>query len=329
MDKPVAAPKTLQEAILYFADPEVCLAFMVEQRWPDGRVLCPICGSDRVTFLADYRRWKCSGKHPRRQFSIKVGTIFEDSPLGLEKWLPALWMLANDKNGVSSYEIHRALGITQKSAWFMLHRLRLAMRSGDMISKFSGRVEADETFIGPDPRKMHAKRREARAAGRADQGYGVTLSKAIVAGVLDRAKGRVHAEVVPNVQASSLAPIIRDKVEPKSEIITDMLRSYWQIRDEYIHSVIDKTTSYVKGHVHTNGLENFWSLLKRGLRGTYIAVDAFHLHRYVDEQVFRYNERRDAAGDSGRFVKALRSIVGKRLTYRNLTSDPGLATTPA
>src|SRR6267142_525729 len=271
MDKPVAAPKTLQEAIQYFANPDTCLAFMVEQRWPDGRVLCPICGSDRVTFLADYRRWKCSGKHPRRQFSIKVGTLFEDSPLGLEKWLPALWMLVNDKNGVSSYEVHRALGVTQKTAWFMLHRLRLAMRSGDMLSKLSGRVEADETFIGPDPRKMHAKRREARAAGRADQGYGVTLSKAIVAGLLDR----------------------------------------------------------VKGHVHTNGLENFWSLLKRGLRGTYIAVDAFHLHRYVDEQVFRYNERRDASGDSGRFVKALRAIVGKRLTYRDLTSDPGLATTPA
>lgn len=324
-----AAPETLQEAILYFSSPDTCLAFMVEQRWPDGRVQCPTCGSDRVTFLASYRRWKCHTKHPRQQFSIKVGTIFEDSPLGLEKWLPALWMLVNDKNGISSYEIHRALKVTQKTAWFMLHRLRLAMRSGDMISKFSGRVEADETFIGPDPRKMHAKRRAARSMGREDTGYGVTLSKAIVAGVLDRKAGRVHAQVVPTVRSEHLAPIIRERVEPKSEIITDMLRSYWQIRDNYIHSVIDKTTAYVKGHVHTNGLENFWSLLKRGLKGTYIAVDAFHLHRYVDEQVFRYNERRLEAGDGGRFVKALRSIVGKRLTYRDLTSDPGLATTPA
>jgi transposase-like protein len=148
--------------------------------------------------------------------------------------------------------------------------------------------------------------------------------------VLDRETGRVQAKVVPNVQAASLAPLIRENVKPGSEMITDMLRSYWEIRDEYIHSVIDKTKMYVKGHVHTNGLENFWSLLKRGLRGTYIAVDAFHLHRYVDEQAFRYNERRDAHGDSGRFVTALRSIVGKRLTYRDLTGENGLmATTPA
>jgi transposase-like protein len=166
MDKPLAAPKTLQEAIQYFADPDTCLAFMVEQRWPSGRVLCPSCGSDRVTFLSAQRRWKCYGKHPRAQFSIKVGTIFEDSPLGLEKWLPALWMLVNDKNGISSYEVHRALGITQKTAWFMLHRLRLAMKTGSMT--FSGKVEADETFIGPDPRKMHAKRRERLTGSRTE-----------------------------------------------------------------------------------------------------------------------------------------------------------------
>jgi transposase-like protein len=330
MDKPLAAPRTLQEAIQYFADPDTCLAFMVEQRWPDGRVICPTCGSDRVTFLSRQRRWKCYSKHPRPQFSIKVGTIFEDSPLPLEKWLPALWMLVNDKNGVSSYEVHRALDVTQKTAWFMLHRLRLAMKDGS-AGLFSGKVEADETFIGPDPRKMHANRRKARAGGRTEsERY---ISKAIVAGLLERSdrKGhsRVRAQVVPTVRAEHLAPIIQTNVESKSEIITDMLRSYWQIRDEYIHSVIDHTKMYVKGHVHTNGIENFWNLLKRALRGTYVAVDAFHLHRYVDEQAFRFNERRDAHGDAGRFVKALRAIVGKRLTYRDLTSDPGLATTPA
>jgi transposase-like protein len=326
MDTRIAAPKTLQEAVQYFSNPDTCLAFMVEQRWPDGRVLCPTCGSDRVTFLANYRRWKCHAKHPRQQFSIKVGTIFEDSPLGLEKWLPALWTLVNDKNGISSYEVHRALGVTQKTAWFMLHRLRLAMKSGRM-AKFSGQVEADETFIGPNPRNMHAHKRERLTGSRRDdERY---ISKAIVAGVLDRKRGKVHAEVVPTVRAEHLAPIITRRAKPGSEMITDMLRSYWAVRERYIHSVIDKTTSYVKGHVHTNGLENFWSLLKRGLRGTYISVDSFHLHEYVDEQVFRYNERRDAHGDSGRFVKALRRMVGKRLTYRDLTSDPGLATTPA
>jgi len=326
MDKDIAAPKTLQEAILYFSNPDTCLAFMVEQRWPDGRVLCPTCGSNRVTFLAAYRRWKCASKHPRQQFSIKVGTIFEDSPLGLEKWLPALWMLVNDKNGISSYEVHRALKVTQKTAWFMLHRLRLALQVGRFV-KFSGKVEADETFIGPHPRNMHADKRERLTGSRReDERY---ISKAIVAGLLDRAKGKVYAQVVPTVRAEHLAPIISKRVKPGSEMITDMLRSYWSVRDRYIHSVIDKTKSYVKGHVHTNGLENFWSLLKRGLRGTYISVDSFHLHRYVDEQVFRYNERRDPHGDSGRFVKALRRIVGKRLTYRDLTTDPGLATTPA
>jgi transposase-like protein len=325
MDKTASAPRTLQEAIRYFADPDVCLAFMVEQRWPDGRVTCPTCGSDRVTFLSNQRRWKCYGKHPKAQFSIKVGTIFEDSPLGLDKWLPALWLLVNAKNGVSSYEVHRALDVTQKTAWFMLHRLRLAMKSSDGL--LSGKVEADETYIGPDPRKMHAKRRERLVRSkREDVRY---ISKAIVAGLLDRGRGRVHAEVVPTVRAADLMPIIEQHVQPGSEMITDMLRSYWQVRGVYIHSVIDKTKMYVKGHVHTNGLENFWSLLKRCIKGTYVNVDAYHLHRYVDEQAFRFNERRDPRGDGGRFLTALRAIIGKRLTYRDLTSDPGLATTPA
>jgi transposase-like protein len=321
MDKP-AAPKTLQEAIQYFSDPDTCLSFLVAQRWPDGRVLCPGCGSDRVTFLANQRRWKCYGKHPKAQFSIKVGTIFEDSPLGLDKWLPALWMLVNDKNGISSYEVHRALKVTQKTAWFMLHRLRLAMQYGGM--EFSGLVEADETFIGPDPRKMHSKRRaKLTAAKREEMRY---ISKAIVAGLLDRKTGRVRAKVVPSVRAADLMPMIDETVVPGSELVTDMLRSYWQARDQLIHSVIDHTKMYVKGHVHTQGIENFWSLLKRGLRGTYICASAYHLHRYVDEQAFRYNERRDAHGDSGRFLKALKSIVGRRLTYRALTESPGLAT---
>jgi transposase-like protein len=325
MVKQASAPKTLQDAILYFSDPDVCLAFMVEQRWPDGRVLCPTCGSDRVTFLSNQRRWKCYGKHPKAQFSIKVGTIFEDSPLGLEKWLPALWMLVNDKNGISSYEVHRALKVTQKTAWFMLHRLRLAMQYGSM--EFSGLVEADETFIGPDTRKMHAKRRATlTGAKREDMRY---VSKAIVAGLLDRKTGRVRAKVVPTTRSVDLMPMIDETVKPGSELVTDMNRSYWMARDQLIHSVIDHTKMYVKGHVHTQGIENFWSLLKRALRGTYICASAYHLHRYVDEQAYRYNERRDKRGDSGRFMTALRGIVGKRLTYADLTTDPGLATTPA
>ncbi len=312
-----AAPKTLQEAIRYFTDPDTCLTFMVEIRWPDG-VKCPGCGSADVRFLATRRLWECKTKHPKRQFSAKVGTIFEDSALGLDKWFAAIWLIANAKNGISSYEIGRALGVTQKTGWFMLHRIRTAMKAGT-FEKLSGRVEADETFIGPDPRMMHASKREARGIGRADgAGYGPKLSKAIIAGLLDRKAGRIHAEVVPNVQAASLDPIIREHVAPGSEMITDALRSYHSVRDQYIHSVIDKTTAYVKGHVHTNGLENFWSLLKRMVRGTYVNVEPYHLGRYVDEEVFRFNMRK--MNDGGRFVHVLRSVMGRRLTYATLTT---------
>jgi transposase-like protein len=314
MDKTPAAPKTLQDAIRYFKDPDTCLAFMVEIRWPNG-VSCPTCGATDARFIATRRLWECKARHPKRQFSAKVGTIFEDSPLGLDKWFAAIWLIANAKNGISSYEVHRALGVTQKTAWFMLHRIRVAMKTGTFV-KMAGQVEADETFIGPDPMKMHGKRRE-RLAGtkREDQKY---ISKAVVAGVRDRKAGKVHAQVVPNVQAASLIPIIDERVQPGSEMITDMLRSYWQVRDTFIHSVIDKTKAYVKGHVHINGLENFWSLLKRTLRGTYVAVETPHLGAYVDEQVFRFNER--GLKDDGRFVQVLRSVMGRRLTYAALTT---------
>jgi len=320
MDKSPAAPKTLQEAIRYFTDPDTCLAFMVEIRWPNG-VTCPTCGAADVRFIPTRRLWECKAKHAKRQFSSKVGTIFEDSPLGLDKWFAAIWLIANAKNGISSYEIGRALGVTQKTGWFMLHRIRVAMKTGTFI-KLSGKVEADETFIGPNPKNMHAHKRE-RATGsrREDQRY---VSKAIVAGVLERntRKGhsRVHAEVVPTTRADHLIPVIQKRVEPGSEMITDMNRSYWQVRDAYIHSVIDKTVSYVKGHIHTNGLENFWSLLKRALKGTYVNVESFHLGAYVDEQVFRFNERSVAHGDGGRFVKVMQSVMGRRLTYATLTT---------
>jgi len=147
-------PKTLPEAVRYFRDPDVCLEFLAFIRWPDGVVKCPLCGSDKVHFLANQRRWKCSQKHERRQFSAKVGTIFEDSPLGLDKWLPAVWQVVNCKNGISSYETARVLGVTQKTAWFMNHRIRLAMQAGS-FEKMTGEVEADETFIGGLARFMH------------------------------------------------------------------------------------------------------------------------------------------------------------------------------
>jgi hypothetical protein len=314
MNKTPAPPKTLQEALRYFADPDTCLAFMVEIRWPNG-VTCPTCDSRDIRFLATRRLWECKTKHPKRQFSAKVGTIFEDSPIGLDKWFAAIWLIANAKNGISSYEIGRALGVTQKTAWFMMHRIRLAMRTGT-FRKLSGQVEADETWIGGESANMHFdKRKQKRAAKGSDEKY---LNKTVVAGLLRRG-GRVRARVVPNVQAATLMPFIHKSVKPGSELITDKLMSY-RYPGPYLHSIIDKAKGYVRGHVHTNGLENFWSLLKRTIKGTYISVDPVHLSRYVDEQVYRYNQRQHAQGDGGRFVNVLRSVMGRRLTYAALTT---------
>src|SRR5579872_4639522 len=175
------APKTLREAILFFADYENCRKAVEAIRWPDGTVRCPSCGSEHVTYLSTQRRYKCYGKHPKAQFSLKVGTIFEDSAIGLEKWLPALWLLTNCKNGISSYELARALGVTQKTAWFMLSRLRLALQS-ESGGKMSGDVEVDETFIGGKARYMHAsKKRRLQISVRKSM-----VGKVAVMGLLER-----------------------------------------------------------------------------------------------------------------------------------------------
>jgi len=323
MDNTLTAPETLVEAVRYFSDPDVCLSFLASLRWPDGNVACPTCGSQRVTFLKNQRRWKCYEKHPRPQFSIKVGTIFEDSPIGLEKWLPAVWMLVNDKNGISSYEVARALGITQKSAWFMMHRIRTAMQRGG-FDKMAGEVEVDETYIGGKARFMHKGKRAAKIKGTGGMG------KSAVMGLLERhgpdGHSRVRVKQVPNVRRATLAPEVRQHVETGSAIYSDALKSYEGLAPDYTHEVIDHAEAYARGHVHTNGLENFWSLLKRGIKGTYVSVEPWHLFRYLDEQAFRFNQRRDPDGDAGRFLKVLRTIVGRRLTYKELIGQsPALA----
>jgi transposase-like protein len=306
-------PKTLQAAIIHFAEPDNCQKFMVEVRWPDGIVRCPQCDSDKVTYLAKQRRWKCYGKHAKPQFSLKTGTIFEDSPLGLDKWLSAAWLIVNAKNGISSYEIHRALGVTQKSAWFMLHRIRLAMQRGSFSKPLSGKVEVDETFIGGKARNMHKGRRLRTIHGTGGSG------KVAVMGLLER-HGEVRAMVVPNVRRRSLHGEVTKHVEPGSTVYSDALPSYNQLEDEYVHNVINHSEEYVRGHVHTNGIENFWSLLKRSLGGTYISVEPFHLFRYLDEQTFRFNQRK--LTDSQRFLEVIRTIAGRRLEYRQLIGEP-------
>ncbi len=311
------SPTTLVEAIRYYADPDRCQEAMVAARWPNG-VSCPTCGARDPRYISTRRLWECKATHPRRQFSAKVGTIFEDSALPLTKWLPAVWMIANCKNGISSHELGRALGVTQKTAWFMLHRIRLAMRTGT-FQKMSGRVEADETFIGGAARFMHKDKKDARARGK----LGGLAGKTAVMGLLERhgpdKTSTVRAFVVPTHRRSDVDPLVRQNVKAGTEVITDALRSYDRLQDAYQHAVIDHAESYVRGHVHTNGIENFWSLLKRAIKGTYVSVEPFHLFRYVDEQVFRFNDRRDPHGDGGRFGKGLGSVVGRRVDYKTLT----------
>ncbi len=305
-----AAPTTLQQAILFFADADNCHDFMVSLRWPDGKVLCPRCGSDDVSYLPNARVFKCYVKHPRQKFSLKVGTIFEDSPIGLEKWLPAMWLVVNCKNGISSWEVHRALGVTQKTAWFMLHRIRLAMQ-GDDGGKLCGEIEVDETFIAGTARNMHAAKRREKIHGRGPQ------DKAIAFGMVERG-GKVRAGTVETRRGEELQAHIRQCVEAGAAIFTDEHAGYKGLDEDYKHAVINHAVEYVNGNTHTNTIENFWSLLKRGLHGTYVSVEPFHLFRYIDEQAFRYNNRKDM-NDGDRFTAAMQQIIGKRLTYAELT----------
>jgi|SRR5579875_30912 len=300
-------PKTLQQAIRYFSDEQVCIDAVAAMRWPDGPV-CPHCNYNQHYYLATQRRWKC--KKCGKQFSVKVGTVFEDSPIPLDKWLTALWMLANCKNGISSYEVARAVGVTQKSAWFMLQRLRLALQD-ETGGKLGGEVEIDETFIGGKARNMHLSKRRAKITGTGGAG------KVAVMGLLER-KGRVRTQVVPNVRKRQLQPIVKQHVASGSKVFTDALQSYDGLEREYIHQVIDHAKEYVRENVHTNGLENYWSLLKRTVRGTYVSVEPFHLFRYLDEQAFRFNNREDL-DDGDRFNLALSQVAGKRLTYADVT----------
>ncbi len=315
-------PVTLQEAIIYFSDPERAFVYAVNLRWPDGVIACPRCGGDKHSFIKTRLLWFCKGC--KKQFTVKVGTIFEDSPLGLDKWMTCVWMLVNCKNGISSYEVARGLGITQKSAWFMLQRIREALRqpgsSGkdDQIGGF-GEVEVDETFIGGKVKNMH-KGRKAKLAiinGYAGQPYAYT-NKTIVMGMLDRKLRKVRTAVVPNTKRETLQAQILNEVFGGSKVYTDQHVGYEGLEKKFAHAVVNHLERYVDGRVHTNGLENFWSLLKRGLHGTYVAVEPFHLSRYVDEQVFRYNNRKDL-NDRQRFALAMSQINGKRLTYAELT----------
>src|ERR1700722_18913502 len=310
------APKTLQQAIQFFSEYENCRQFMISIRWADGVVRCPQCGSEKITYLENAKLYKCNAKHARQKFSLKVGTIFEDSPISLEKWLPAVWLLVSAKNGISSYEIHRALGVTQKSAWFMMHRIRLAMQSNSFVKLGGdgGVVEADETFIGGKARNMHKHIRARKITGTGGK------DKTAVMGVLERG-GKVRTMVVKTRKKKEIQAEVRKHVQAGSALYTDALKSYNGL-SEYEHQVIDHAVAYVDGKIHTNGLENYWSLLKRGINGTYVSVEPFLLFRYLDKQSFRFNNRgpKDAPlQDADRFYLAMSQVSGKRLAYAEVT----------
>lgn len=319
-------PATLLEAVRFFKNAENCREFMVSRRWPNG-VRCPRCGSASVYFDSSRNGWECKTRHPQRKFTLKTGTIFEDSPLGLDKWLPCVWMIANCKNGISSWEVHRAIGVTQKTAWFMLQRIRLAMQDDNDGNggKLGGEVEVDETFIGGKARNMHASKRKAMIAAfpaKREYFHGQPVmplaNKVAVMGMLERGAdgtSKVRTMTVKGTKRHELQGKIRENIEQGSTLYTDSLRSYRNLND-YTHEFIDHAHEYVRGNVHTNGMESYWSLLKRALHGTYISVEPFHLFRYLDEQAFRFNNR--VLNDSQRFVLAIAGIVGKRLTYTEL-----------
>jgi transposase-like protein len=308
-------PETLQDAMKFFADEENAFAFMVRLRWPDG-VTCPRCGAGEARFVSTRKIWECKHCKTKKQFSVRVGTIFEDSPIRLGKWWSAIWLIANAKNGISSCELHRSLGVTQKTAWFMLQRIRLALQNGSIV-KIGGTVEVDETYIGGRSRSMNAKQRAKRRAKGTGQ-WNLTPVQGLLERTTAKRASRVILKHVANNKKRVLDPNVRQYVLKGATVNTDELKAYEGIGDEYTHNVINHAECYAKGHVHTNGLENFWSLLKRTIRGTYVSVEPFHLFRYLDEQAFRFNERKHEDGDKGRFLKAAAGIFGKGLRYAAL-----------
>ena len=322
-------PKTLQEAIEFFADKQNAFEFAVSLRWPDG-IFCPFCSVADYSFISTRQLWKCKGC--KKQYSVRVGTIFEDSPIALSKWLMAIWMLVNCKNGVSSYDLHRAIGVTQKTAWFMLHRIRAAIKAKSFDRKLAGIVEADETYIGGALKNMHAWRRAElenvtrgeRIERRKDRhqergrplatGPGPAMGKTLVQAVLER-DGEVRAQILQSFGTLERIDFMRENIEEGSQVMTDTGNA--SLGPKFLHRFINHQEQYVDGIVLTNSVENFCALLQRGLSGTYVSVEPYHLSAYVDEQCFRFNTRKQT--DGTRFALALRQTAGRRLTYAKLT----------
>lgn len=301
-------PKTLIEAVRLFSDESICQEYMKRIKWPDGKIVCPKCEGESVSPVKGRPLLQCNNRECKKQFSYKVGTIFEGSPLPLGHWFTAVWCVANCKNGIRSHELARALGVTQKTAWFMLHRIRLAMET-ESFDKLDGEVESDETYVGGKAKNMHRSRREKAITGRGG------VNKSIVQGVLQRG-GELRTFVIKNTESETLRGNVLRNVDRRATVYTDAHTSYEALCNSYLHHAVDHSVKYVEGRVHVNGLENFWSLFKRALHGTYTHVAPWHLHRYAAEQTYRFNTR--LLKDGVRFVSLLGRVVGRRLSYREL-----------
>jgi transposase-like protein len=310
-------PQTLQQAMKHFSTGDNAFEYLKGVRWPDGKVACPRCGCTDVSFVSTRKLWTCSKCTTKKQFTLRIGTILEDSAIPYDKWLCAFWLIANAKNGISSYEIGRSLGVTQRTGWFMLQRIRLALQNGTIV-KMGGTVEADETYIGGKARFMHFGKRKVKSRGG-------PAGKTAVQGLLERHSTKGHSRVILKVhkyvRKHNVQSMVKEYVLKNTDLMTDALQSYKGMNAEYNHQVIDHAEKYVDGKVHTNGLENFWCLLKRTIKGTYVSVEPFHLFRYLDEQAFRFNERRDT--DAGRFAISISGIIGKSLPWVKLTGKDG------
>jgi transposase-like protein len=306
-------PGTLVQAVRQFSDLDYATDFFARIRWPHG-VCCPRCGSTNVLHMPKRRMWECRENHEKKQFSVKIGTIFEECRLPLDKCLIAVWLEVNAKNSISSYEIARHLGVTQKTGWFLLHRIRLALHTGNFDMPMNGVVEADETFVGGLAKNMHKDRRARVITGTGGS------NKTAVMGLLARHDGKrcsqIRANVIADTKQKTLHEVIHANVEPGTAIYTDAFAGYRSLGPAYFHDFVDHADTYVRGAVHTNGLENFWSLFKRCIKGTHVSVEPYHLGAYVDSEAFRFNNREE--NDGSRFVGALKGAPGKRLTYKGL-----------
>ncbi|HEY2445181.1 MAG TPA: IS1595 family transposase [Rhizomicrobium sp.] len=298
---------SLLELMRALPDEQTAIDHFTAIRWRDGE-FCPYCGSTSLYHFSDKRTHKCADC--RQRFSIKVGTIFEDSKLSLRTWMLAVWYVTQHKKIISSVQLAKDLDITQKSAWFVMHRLRHAARTRSFNKPMGGEVEIDETFVG-------GKARNKRYSQRGKSGVTGGTGKAIVVGALQR-KGRVVARVVENVRAETLERFVDETVSPSVELVaTDKWVGYKHLGKKYPHVAVDHADGeYVRGRAHTNGVESFWAQLKRQIYGTHHWVSRKHLERYVDESTWRHN-RRDLP-EAPRFDSLLEMSDGRRLRYAEL-----------